>query len=122
MFIISHILTAAHCIVLNVTEYQDKALVKYGSVRTDEGMTDVKLGKPPHYHPSYENYGLGHDIAVYFLEDDIEIDADAFPVCLYHNNVDLEIESRATVAGFGKMPSICQMYNDMNGNFNLILT
>lgn len=66
-------------------------------------MSEVRLGKPPHYHPSYKNSGSGYDIAVFFLEDDIVIDVDAFPVCLYHGNVDLEIESRTTIAGFGKL-------------------
>lgn len=102
----SHVLTAGHCVVLKVEEYKKKTVIKYGSHQTDNRMIVVKLGKLPHYHPAYRNQNTGHDIALLFLESDIVISADAFPVCLYHGNEDLQMESRVTVAGFGKMTSI----------------
>lgn len=79
-------------------------IIRYGSVRTDERIKTIKLAKPPHYNDTcYNSSGEGYDIALIFLEDDLEISMDAFPVCLYHGKEDLQVESRGEIAGFGKL-------------------
>lgn len=106
-FIISHILTAAHCINFGLEEYVEKTVVRYGSIRIDEGMKEVKLGKLPYYNDThYISSALGYDLALFFLEDDLELDVNASPICIYHGNVDLEIESRSSIVGFGKLTGI----------------
>lgn len=76
-------------------------IVRVGSIRIDEGY-DIKLSGPPVYYPTFKGTGGGNDIAIFYLAEDIPISKDAFPACLDHGKVPLEIESRATIIGFGK--------------------
>ncbi|XP_063708478.1 chymotrypsinogen A-like isoform X2 [Culicoides brevitarsis] len=95
-----HVLTAAHCIT-NEIENPQLAVIKYGSVVIDE-TTDNKVSKV-YYNLNYKNSGSGNDIAIYLLEDDIQINGNAFPACLYHGNDDLVLESIASIVGFGQV-------------------